>query len=165
MAVHLLSLFMNTDTWHLIKNLFNNSRFSYLSLIWMFSSWTSMRNMSEMQNSYFQKGLINHKSKLIRNSEMKLVRYSLAAELKDRPSPSQKNFLFASISLHKWWKMLFISCSKFFSFPRYLNFGLVILGMLKKRFDHKNKVNFEIYGITAWLTKNYSTRIAQYLTN
>ena len=29
----------------------------------------------------------------------------------------------------------------------------------------KEKVNFEIYDVTVWLTKNYNTYIAQYLTN
>ena len=28
-----------------------------------------------------------------------------------------------------------------------------------------NKVNFEIYDVTAWLARNYNTHIAQYLTN
>ena len=37
--------------------------------------------------------------------------------------------------------------------------------MQKKRFDQKDSVNFEIYDVTAWLTKNYYTDIAQYLTN
>ena len=31
--------------------------------------------------------------------------------------------------------------------------------------DQKDKVNFEVYDVTAWLTKNYNTHIAQYLTN
>ena len=29
----------------------------------------------------------------------------------------------------------------------------------------EKKVNFEIYDVTAWLTKNYKTNIGQYLTN
>ena len=37
--------------------------------------------------------------------------------------------------------------------------------MEKKRLVLKDKVNFEIYDVTAWLTKNYNTHIAQYLNN
>ena len=37
--------------------------------------------------------------------------------------------------------------------------------MWKKRLDWKDKVNFEIYDATAWLTKNYNLHIAQYLMN
>ena len=61
--------------------------------------------------------------------------------------------------------MLFTSSEKLFLFSRHLNFCPDFLGMQKKRLDQKNKVNFEIYDITAWLTKNYNTPIAQYLTN
>ena len=42
----------------------------------------------------------------------------------------KKNFLFVSmITLQKWWKMLFNSSLKLFSFSRYLNFCLDFLGM------------------------------------
>ena len=34
----------------------------------------------------------------------------------------------------------------------------------KKRLDQRDKVNFKIYDITTWLTNNYNTHIAQYLT-
>ena len=37
--------------------------------------------------------------------------------------------------------------------------------MQKKQLDCKDKINFEIYDATAWLTMNYNTHIAQYLTN
>ena len=37
--------------------------------------------------------------------------------------------------------------------------------MQKKPLDSKDKVNFEIYDVAAWLIKNYNTYIAQYLTN
>ena len=30
-----------------------------------------------------------------------------------------------------------------------------------KRLDQKDKVNFEIYDVRAWVTKNYNTYIAQ----
>ena len=38
-------------------------------------------------------------------------------------------------------------------------------GHVEKWLDKKDKINFEIYDVTAWLTKNYNTHIAQYLTN
>ena len=53
--------------------------------------------------------------------------------------------------------MLFISFLKLFLFSKYLNF------CLDK--DKKDKVNFEIYDVTASLTSNYNTHIAQYLPN
>ena len=37
--------------------------------------------------------------------------------------------------------------------------------MWNKGLDLKDKVNFEVYDATAWLTKNYNTHIALYLTN
>ena len=52
-----------------------------------------------------------------------------------------------------------------FPFSRYLNFCLDFLVMQKKQLDQKHKVNVEIYDVKAWLTKNYNTHIAQYLTN
>ena len=36
--------------------------------------------------------------------------------------------------------------------------------MLKKRLDQKDKINFKIHDVTAWLTNNYNTHIAQYIT-
>ena len=47
----------------------------------------------------------------------------------------------------------------------FLYFHLEFLGMQKKRLDKKDKVNFDIYDVTAWLAKNYNTQIAQYLAN
>ena len=37
--------------------------------------------------------------------------------------------------------------------------------MQNKRLDSEDNVNFEIYDITACLTKKYNIDIAQYLTN
>ena len=34
-----------------------------------------------------------------------------------------------------------------------------------KRLDKKDQVNIEIHDVTAWLTNNYNTHIAQNLTN
>ena len=52
---------------------------------------------------------------------------------------------------------------KVFSFPRYLNFYLDFWACKKNRLIRK--VNYEIYDVTVWLTKNYNTHIAQYLMN
>ena len=38
-----------------------------------------------------------------------------------------------------------------------------IFGCVEKRPDQKDKVNFEVYAVTALLTNNYNTPIAQYL--
>ena len=59
--------------------------------------------------------------------------------------------------------MSFISPWQLFSFARYLNFCLHFLVMQNKWLDQKEKVNFKIYDVTAWLTNNYNIRIAQYL--
>ena len=37
------------------------------------------------------------------------------------------------------------------------------LGYVEKRLDWKDKVNFKIYFVTAWLTNNSNTHITQYL--
>ena len=46
-------------------------------------------------------------------------------------------------------------------------FILKVLFILKieKRFDLEDKVTLEIDAVTAWLTNNYNTHIAQYLPN
>ena len=58
--------------------------------------------------------------------------------------------------------MLFISPQKIFSFSRYLSFCLDFLA-IAKRLDLKDKVSFNFYDVTAWLTNNFNTDIAQYL--
>ena len=40
-------------------------------------------------------------------------------------------------------------------------FKFDFLFMQDKRLDQKGKVNFEIYDVRAWVTKNYNTYIAQ----
>ena len=40
-----------------------------------------------------------------------------------------------------------------------------VFGHVEKTAWLKDKVNFEIYDVTAWLTKNCNTHIAQYLAN
>ena len=39
-----------------------------------------------------------------------------------------------------------------------------IFGHVEKRHDLNDKFSFKIYDITAWLTHNYNTHIAQFLT-
>ena len=58
--------------------------------------------------------------------------------------------------------MLFIEPQKLFLFSRYLTFCLEFFGRAAKRHDQKEKVNFKVYEVTAWLTNNYNTHIAQY---
>ena len=38
-----------------------------------------------------------------------------------------------------------------------------LFGHVEKRLDLKDKVNFEIHDVTAWLKNNCNTHIAQYL--
>ena len=100
--------------------------------------------------------------------------------LKSGLSPSKRNFFLCfNDSLSKVMKIAFYFVLKVFFvlkifhrliFSRFLdlcgNLGLPwLLVMYKKRLDWKEKVNFEIYDVTAWLIKNYNTHIAQHLTN
>ena len=48
--------------------------------------------------------------------------------------------------------------------PNIFKFLCWLFYRVKKRLDYKDKVNFKIYDVTAWLTNNYNTHIAQYLT-
>ena len=67
------------------------------------------------------------------------------------PSKKMKN------AFHFILKALFIlKIFKFFSWP---------FEHVEKRLDYKYKLNLEIYEVTAWLTNNYNTRIAQHLTD
>ena len=59
--------------------------------------------------------------------------------------------------------MFCISPRKLFSFLRYLTFCLHFFGRVAKQFDWKDKVNFKIYDVSAWLTNNCNTHTAQYL--
>ena len=65
-------------------------------------------------------------------------------------------------ALYKWRKMLFISPEKLLSFSRYLSFLSWLFGLVTKRLDKKDKVNFKFYDVTHWLTSNRNTHIAQY---
>ena len=92
----------------------------------------------------------------------KHMQYSIQFFIKVGLSPSKKKFFASMIALQKWWKM-FISSLKLFSFSRYLNFCR-LFGHVEKTAWLKNKVNYEIHDVTAWLT-NYNTHISQYLPN
>ena len=46
---------------------------------------------------------------------------------------------------------------------KYLTFCLDFFGRATKRLGQKDKVNSKIYDVTAWLTNNCNTHIAQYL--
>ena len=67
--------------------------------------------------------------------------------------------------LQKWWKTLFISPQKLFSFWRYLIFLSRLFGHVSKWQDKKDKVNFKFNDVTAWLANNRNTHIGQYLEN
>ena len=56
-----------------------------------------------------------------------------------------------------------ISPSKLFSFLRYFSFCHNFFVMQKKRLNQKNKVNLKIHDVTACITNNCNTNIAQYL--
>ena len=56
--------------------------------------------------------------------------------------------------------MLFILPQKLFLFSRYLTFYFDFFGRVAKWLDQKDKVNFKIDDITAWLTNNCNTLIA-----
>ena len=57
-------------------------------------------------------------------------------------------------------KMLFILCSKLFSFL-YLIFCPDFFGHAGKRLDIKAKVNFKIHDVTDWERNTYNAHIAQ----
>ena len=59
--------------------------------------------------------------------------------------------------------MLFVSPQKLFLFQRYLTLCLDFFGRVAKWLDYKDKVDFKIYDVTAWLIDNCNTHIAQYL--
>ena len=48
---------------------------------------------------------------------------------------------------------------------RILKFLSLLLDHVAKWLDKKNMVNFKFYDVTAWLTNNRNTHIAQYFEN
>ena len=47
--------------------------------------------------------------------------------------------------------------------PKICKFSSWLLGHVAKQLDYKDKVNFKFHDVTAWLTDNCNTNIAQYL--
>ena len=80
-------------------------------------------------------------------------------------SPSRKIcFICFNESFLKMMKNTFYFISKALFVLKDLSFYLEFLVIQKKLLDQKDKVNFEIYNVTTWLTNNYNTHIALYLT-
>ena len=63
----------------------------------------------------------------------------------------------------KMMKNAFRLTSKAFFVIKIFKFSSRLLGHASKRLDQKDKINFKIYDVTAWLTNNCDTHIAQYL--
>ena len=82
---------------------------------------------------------------------------------KARSSPSKIVKICFKREALKWWKMIFISRLKLFSFLRYINFCPNFFVHVGKRLHTKAKVNFKVYDITDWQINNCNTHIAQYL--
>ena len=59
-------------------------------------------------------------------------------------------------------KNAFYSISKALFVLKIYKFLSGIFGHVEKRFDWKDKVNFNFYDVKAWLTNNFNTHIAQY---
>ena len=60
-------------------------------------------------------------------------------------------------------KNAFYFTSKALSVLKIFKFLSWFFGHVAKRLDEKDKANFEFYDVTAWLTNNGNTHIAQYL--
>ena len=60
-------------------------------------------------------------------------------------------------------KLFLFQVKSFSLFSRYLNFWSWRFGHVAKWLDKKDKVNFMFYDVTAWLTSDCNTHIAQYL--
>ena len=79
-------------------------------------------------------------------------------------SPSKKNvFVCFNESRFQMMKNAFYFILKALLFLKILSFCLDFLVIYKNEMK-KEKVNFEIYDVTTWLTSNYNKHIAQYLT-
>ena len=57
----------------------------------------------------------------------------------------------------------FIFMSKGLFVLKFFKFLSWLFGHVAKRLDKKDKVNFKFYDVTAWLTNNCNTHIAEYL--
>ena len=79
----------------------------------------------------------------------------------------QKNFIIICLnnSLSKMMKNAFYFILKALFVLKIFKFLSWLFGHAEKTAWLERQVNFEISDVTAWLTKNYNTHIAQYLTN
>ena len=59
-------------------------------------------------------------------------------------------------------KNVFYFTSKALSILKIFKFSSWLFGHVAKQLDKKDKVNFKCYDVTAWLTNNRDTHIAQY---
>ena len=60
--------------------------------------------------------------------------------------------------------MIFIPPQKlFFLVLKIFKFLSSLFGHIAERLDKKDKINFKFYDVTAWLSNNCNTHIAQYL--
>ena len=71
--------------------------------------------------------------------------------------------ILATESLSKIMKNVFYIISNALFFLEVFKLWSWFLGHVTKRLDKKGKVNFKFYDVTAWLTSNCNTHIAQYL--
>ena len=86
---------------------------------------------------------------------------SLRPFLKDTLS-CLRQFLATETPL-KMMKNAFYFTSKALFVRKIFKFFSWFFGLIAKRLDQKDKVNFKFYNVTAWLTNNCNTHIAQYL--
>ena len=59
--------------------------------------------------------------------------------------------------------MFFYFISKALFVLNIFKFLSLLFGRVSERLDEKDKINFKFYDITAWLTNNCNTHIAQHL--
>ena len=60
-------------------------------------------------------------------------------------------------------KNTFYCTSKALFILKIFKFLLLLFGPVAKQLDKKDRVDFKFYDVTAWLTDNCNTHIAQYL--
>ena len=78
----------------------------------------------------------------------------------DGPHPKKVGFMyFNQNSLNM---MCSVSSENLFSVLTYLQFYLDFFGYIRKRLDKKAKVNFQIYDVTNWNTKNHNRHITRH---
>ena len=81
-------------------------------------------------------------------------------------SPSKKNFVICfNDSPTKMIKNAFLLHIKSSFHSQDISVFVLIFLACRKNSLNRKRVNFEIYDVTTWLTKNYNIHIAQYFTN